>query len=100
MLFQKTINRSPLSRWFANIAQVGELRDLLASEAFEQAAATLISAAQPTYADVIGDDDVSRRKQAWLAGYNDAFNDLLKLTKAPTSRSAQAGEWEHIERKK
>lgn len=98
MLFKKPVAPMPLDRWFANITNVESLRDILNSPTFGAAAATLISAAQPTFQQIINNDEINARRQAWLAGYNDAFNDLMKLTKPPAAlgKHSMPAEWDHI----
>ena len=91
----------PLEHWFGDANNVECLRTLLESPAYARAAATLIGAAQPSFREIISDDDTARRRQAWLAGYNDAFKDLLKLTQTRNTPDAAARanaleEWAHI----
>jgi hypothetical protein len=91
----------PLEHWFGDANNVEGLRSILQAPVFAKAAATLIGASQPSFRDVITDDDTTRRRQAWLAGYNDAFKDLLKLTQTRNTPDAAARtnaleEWAHI----
>jgi hypothetical protein len=101
-LFSETKNPpclpKSLEHWFADMTNVEKLRDLLRDPVFQTAAASLISAAQPAYACTIQPTEINDRRQAWLAGYNDAFRDLLKLTKAPVPRAGSTlpDEWSHI----
>jgi hypothetical protein len=91
----------PLEHWFGDANNVEGLRAIIESPVYARAAATLIGASQPSFRDIITDDDTARRRQAWLAGYNDAFKDLLKLTQTRNTPDAAARanaleEWAHI----
>lgn len=91
----------PLENWFRDADNVEGLRSILDSLVFSKAHATLIGSAQPSFREIISDDDTSRRRLVWLAGYNDAFKDLLKLTQTrntpdASSRSNALEEWSHI----
>jgi len=88
----------PLEHWFADITNVEKLREILEEPVFQTAAASLISGAQPGYGCTTTPTEINDRRQAWLAGYNDAFRDLVKLTKAPVPRSSGTlpDEWSHI----
>jgi hypothetical protein len=88
----------PLEHWFADITNVERLRELLKDPVFQTASASLISAAQPSFGCTTQPSEINDRTQAWLAGYNDAFRDLVKLTKAPVSSGANnlPSEWGHL----
>jgi hypothetical protein len=43
------------------------------------------------------DTERNAQRQAWLAGYHDFVNDLLKLTKAPAAKGQNLEEWSHYE---
>lgn len=91
----------PLEHWFGDVNNVDGLRAVLDTTIYAKAAATLIGAAQPSFREIISDDDTARRRQAWLAGYNDAFRDLLKLTQTrntptDTTRAHAVEEWAHV----
>lgn len=96
MLSSKPIIPQTIERWFSDPTQVAGLRELLESPVFESAAATLLSAARPTFVS-LGDTERNAQRQAWLAGYHDFVNDLLKLTKAPPTKGLNIEEWSHYE---
>lgn len=84
----------PLDRWFKDIKSIDELRTLLASEAYQTAAATLKEVAGPSFSSLSADNNL---RHAWYAGYRDAFADLEKLTKLPATTANQTNtEWMHI----
>lgn len=88
----------PLDRWYNDIKSVEELRDMLDSEALQTAIAILKEISGPTHASLSNADDNNLRF-AWCAGYRDAFTDLAKLAKFPsTSPKTQDTntEWTHI----
>jgi len=91
----------PLDRWFNDVQKIEELRNVLESEAFQTAAATLKESAGPTFAGVSTDSGVNSNRHAWYAGYRDAFSDLHKLTKVRTTNTTNnqiAEEWMHIQK--
>lgn len=96
MLFSKPTVPKPLEHWFNDLSSVSRLREILEDPAFELASATLLAAASPTYSNLT-DTDRNAQRQAWLAGYHDFANDLLKLTKAPLSKGRNVEEWSHYE---
>jgi hypothetical protein len=96
MLSTKPVVPQTIERWFSDPTQVSALRDVLENPAFETAAATLLSAARPTFVNLV-DTERNAIRQAWLAGYHDFVNDLLKLTKAPPRKGTTVEEWSHYE---
>lgn len=86
----------PLEHWFQDITAITDLRTLLENPVFQQASSTLLHAALPSFASLT-EPDKNAVRLAWLAGYQDAFKDLHALTKMPTTRSAVAQEWGHIQ---
>ena len=96
MATKKTPLPIPLDRWFNDIKAVEELRETLDSEAFQTAVAILKEISGPSHATLSNADDNNLRF-AWYAGYRDAFTDLFKLTKFPTTKTQTTNtEWTHI----
>ena len=86
-----------LERWFNDLASVARLREILEDPALQQAVAILKEAAGPTVTSLDSDPQSNSHKLAWYAGYRDAFNDLEKLTRRPSSsQQHQIDEWNHI----
>lgn len=87
----------PLERWYNDIKAIEELREMLDSEALQTAIAILKEISGPSHATLSSSDDNNLRL-AWYAGYRDAFTDLAKLAKFPTTTKTQATntEWTHI----
>jgi len=86
----------PLDRWFNDIKSVEELRAVLESESFQTAVAILKEISGPSHATLSNADDNNLRL-AWYAGYRDAFTDLAKLTKFPSTTTPTTNtEWTHI----
>lgn len=96
MLFSKPLVPQTIERWFSDPTQASRLREAVESPFFEAAVATLLSAARPTFA-ALSDVERNAQRQAWLAGYHDFANDLLKLTKAPPTKGRNIEEWSHYE---
>lgn len=96
MLSTKPVVPQTIERWFSDPTQVQKLRDILADPTFEVAAATLLSAARPSYSG-LGDTERNALRQAWSAGYHDFITDLQKLTKAPPTKGRDLEEWSHYE---
>ena len=96
MLSSKPVVPQTIERWFSDPTQAAKLREILGNPAFETAAATLLSAARPTFV-ALTDTERNAQRQAWLAGYHDFANDLLKLTKAPPTKGQNLEEWSHYE---
>jgi hypothetical protein len=96
MLRSKTSTPKPLDQWFNDIVSVSRLREIIEDPTFQLASATLLAAAQPSYRNLSSSEQNSLR-QAWLAGYNDFANDLMKLVKAPANRNQVPEEWSHYE---
>jgi hypothetical protein len=86
----------PLERWFNDPILVTRLRELLGEDAFQIAAATLLDAAQPTFASLNRPAERNELRHAWLAGYRDAFRDLKAMSTARTPRAEDSGAWEHL----
>ena len=87
----------PLERWFNDTQTIEELRAILASPAFQAAAATLKEIAGPTYGNTAPDPTTNRNYYAWYAGYRDGINDLHKLTKTKGKAPEQPEAWSHIQ---
>lgn len=96
MLSSKPIIPQTIERWFSDPTQASTLRETLESPVFEAAVATLLSAARPTFL-ALTDTERNAQRQAWLAGYHDFANDLLKLTKAPLTKGKSLEEWSHYD---
>lgn len=96
MLSSKPIIPQTIERWFSDPTQASTLRETLESPVFEAAVATLLSAARPTFL-ALTDTERNAQRQAWLAGYHDFANDLLKLTKAPLTKGKNLEEWSHYD---
>jgi len=86
----------PLDHWFRDLAAVQDLRDALASRAYQKAAATLQALANPVTSSVTDNQTRMAHQLAWLAGYHDAFRDLSRLTKLPESMGGLDEEWDYI----
>ncbi len=89
----------PLNRWFKDVKKVEELRNILESETFQTAAATLKESAGQTFGSVTADSATNSTRHAWYAGYRDAFSDLHKLTKLKDTNNSKPRleEWMHIQ---
>ena len=88
-----------LDRWFKDVKKIDELRKILESETFQEAAATLKESAGPSYGSVTADAGTNSTRHAWFAGYRDAFSDLHKLTKLQETTNSKPNleEWMHIQ---
>jgi hypothetical protein len=88
----------PVTRWFNDTKAVQDLRQVLEEEFFQRAVATLKEIAGPSFA-TLRDNETNNLRHAWYAGYRDAFNDLSKLTKLPTTQKTpdHPDEWNHIQ---
>lgn len=88
----------PIDRWFKDVKKIEELRTILDSEAFQTAVAILKDTAGPTYSSITGDAGTNSHRNAWYAGYRDAFSDLHKLTKMQGNKpNVTPEEWTHIQ---
>jgi len=96
MFANKPVTPITIDRWFNDPQSAPRLRELIENPYFELAAATLLSASRPTFSN-LGDTERNSQRQAWLAGYHDFLNDLVKLTKQPTARDSKLEEWNHYE---
>ena len=88
----------PLDRWYQDLVTVKRLDDILESDAFKKAAATLKEIAGPSF-NTLQDEAGNAQRHAWYAGYRDALNDLYKLANPPANNqtSITPDEWTHIE---
>ena len=88
----------PLDRWYQDLATVKRLDDILESDAFKKAAATLKEIAGPSF-NTLQDEAGNAQRHAWYAGYRDALNDLYKLANPPADKqnTVTPNEWTHIE---
>ena len=88
----------PIDRWFNDVKKIEELREIMASETFQTAMATLKEVAGPSYGSIVGESETNSLRFAWYAGYRDAFADLYKLTKLDikNKQPVLAEEWNHI----
>ncbi len=94
---KKIIVPVKLEWWFNDLKSVTRLREILEDPVLEQAIAILKEAAGPTVTSINSDPQANSHKLAWYAGYRDAFNDLEKLTRRPSSSQPhQIDEWTHI----
>lgn len=95
MFRRKPTIPKPLEHWFGDLPSISRLREILDDPVFRTAAATLLAAAQPSYRSIVTPEQNNLR-QAWLAGYNDFFNDLETLVKAPKGSGPMPEEWSHF----
>jgi len=88
----------PLDRWYRDLAAVEQLKEVLETDAFKKAAATLKEIAGPSF-NTLQNTESNGMRHAWYAGYRDALNDLYKLIKTPSDKQANitVDEWTHIE---
>ena len=88
----------PIDRWYRDLATVKILNELLESDAFKKAAATLKEIAGPSF-NTLQDTEGNSQRHAWYAGYRDALNDLYKLANPPADKpnNITPDEWTHIE---
>jgi len=88
----------PIDRWYRDLVTVKMLDEILESEAFKKAAATLKEIAGPSF-NTLQDEAGNAQRHAWYAGYRDALNDLYKLAKPPADKpnNITTDEWTHIE---
>jgi hypothetical protein len=87
----------PLAHWFLDHASVDQYRALVEHPLFQEAVATLKEASSPTSGGMSADTTQNAMRLSWLAGYNDAFRDLQKLTKIPVKHTQTPQEWMHIQ---
>jgi len=85
-----------LDAWFNDMSSVEELREIVNSETFQKAAATLKEAAGPSFSSLAQNPEQNALRMAWYAGYRDAFTDLAKMTKFPVSKNKAPEEWDHV----
>lgn len=85
-----------IEQWFMDLGLADRLRALLEDPTFKIAAATLKEAAGPSFSTLSPDPESNAMKQAWYAGYRDAFKDLQKLTHPKTGSTNLPTEWAHI----
>tara|TARA_R110002020_G_scaffold78372_1_gene197107 strand:- start:359 stop:655 length:297 start_codon:yes stop_codon:yes gene_type:complete len=88
----------PLDHWYRDLVTVKALHEILDSDAFKKAAATLKEIAGPSF-NTLQDTEGNAQRHAWYAGYRDALNDLYKLTHPPADKqnNITTDEWTHIE---
>lgn len=99
MIFSR--NRKPaipktLEHWYADMAAVSKLREMLDDPTLQLAINTLCAAAMPNGSVSLRAGEINAATLNWLAGYNDAFRDLQKLTKLPNHLSDLPDEWTYI----
>ena len=89
----------PLDRWFIDVKRIEELRTILDSPTFQEAALTLKEVAGPSFSALDPETSTNSQRLAWYAGYRDAFADLHKLTKVRADKQTQPinTEWNHIQ---
>lgn len=87
----------PLSHWFTDLAAIDKYRVIVEDPVFQTAVATLKEAASPSSGALSADAGQNAMRLNWLAGYNDAFRDLQKLTKLPVKPTQTPQEWMHIQ---
>mgnify|MGYP006102682109 FL=1 len=86
-----------LEHWFNDLKSVTRLREIIDDPSLQQAIAILKEASGPTVTSLDTDPQANSHKLAWYAGYRDAFNDLEKLTRRPsTTKTNQPDEWTHL----
>jgi len=85
----------PLKRWFEN--QYDQpMREIVNSDVFQQAAATLKESIAPSLNGVSSEPQVNSQRHAYHAGYHDALRDLTKLAHQPVTQKELPPEWSHI----
>jgi hypothetical protein len=86
-----------LEHWYGDLVAVDRLREVLEEPALQVAIATLCAAAAPSAIALVGTTgDHNAARLNWLAGYHDAFRDLVKLTRLPARATELPAEWSHI----
>ena len=94
---KKTTVPVKLEHWFNDLKSVTRLREIIDDPSLQQAIAILKEASGPTVTSLDTDPQANSHKLAWYAGYRDAFNDLEKLTRRPsTTKTNQPDEWTHL----
>jgi hypothetical protein len=86
-----------LEHWYGDLVAVDRLRAVLEDPALQVAIATLCAAAAPSAIALAGTSgEQNAARLSWLAGYHDAFRDLVKLTRLPARATELPAEWSHI----
>jgi hypothetical protein len=93
---KKSATPKSLEHWYADMAAVERLRELLADPVLQLAVNTLCAGSAPNGTTIKRDNETNAAAMNWLAGYNDAFRDLQKLTKLPNHLSDLPAEWSHV----
>jgi len=93
---KKTPLPQSLDHWYKNPAFATELRELLESDIFRTAVATLQQANVPTGLPKPNAIGTPAERMAWLAGYTDFARDLVQLTK-PRDEHVELVPWGHIQ---
>jgi hypothetical protein len=93
---KKPVLPKPLAHWYQDIQAVEGLRELLDDPILQTAIATLQAAASPTLANSL-DAAANSLRLSWLAGYNDAFRDLQRLTVLPKPYTELPESWDYID---
>jgi len=88
----------PLARWQKDLTAIDELREIVSSETYRVAIATLKETSLLTGETIMQADKLTVNRANWLAGYYDAFRDIERLTKlTDTKTQANLNEWTHIQ---
>lgn len=88
-----------LKSWFQDTGTVSSYREIVRSEAFLKAVATLSDLAAPSSRNTNGPSEEVARRAAWLAGYEDAFRDIQRMAEEPTAPiHANMDDWGYIDK--
>jgi hypothetical protein len=97
MFKPKTALPKPLTQWFRDPVAIDRLREILDDPVFQTAVATIKEAAGPSARSMATNPQANNDRLHWYAGYRDAFEDLAKLTRLPTTPKQTKDEWMHIQ---
>ena len=94
---------SPLNRWFKNVSNQKELREIIDNPLFLTAVASLKEHYRPHRGSIKVEDGLNSSNLAWYAGFCDAFQELEKLghptvNSQMTTTPTQNEEWTHIQK--
>jgi hypothetical protein len=85
------------AQWFQNIGNIERLREILTDPVFSAAVNLLLNSSRLTSADLFKVPAMIPLRAATVAGYNDFYLDLEKLTRAPENfNPTLPDEWSHI----
>jgi hypothetical protein len=92
------LRRAPsTNQWFTNLENIERLRGILEDPVFIAASNLLLNASRLNTGNLFKVPALIPLKAAQVAGYNDFYNDLVSLAKAPeTFNPTLPDEWSHI----